>query len=128
MKWLQQTLAGSDEEWKIVIGHHPLYSSGRHGNTPELISRFKPVLSQSDADFYICGHDHILEYEVKPNESVHYLISGGGSKGSEAVDQSDSEFIGESPGFLLMTLSAGDATFMFYDEDGDLLYQQQMVR
>lgn len=129
LQWLTQTLANANQQWKIVIGHHPIFSSGEHGNTPELISRFKPVLLQSGTDFYLCGHDHILEHRLRPREGLHYLISGGGGAGNYSTDQNAfTRFSRSSPGFLRMTLYPSVANLYFYNEKGALLYQQQIVK
>jgi tartrate-resistant acid phosphatase type 5 len=40
LSWLQRTLAASKAAWKLVFGHHPIYSaSPYHGDTLELQSR-----------------------------------------------------------------------------------------
>ena len=128
LRWLQQTLLTSNDNWKIVIGHHPVYSVGRHGHTPELIQRFKPVFSQTNTDFYICGHDHSLQYISWPGDSIHYLVSGGGSEGTPVYPQSYTPFARSSPGFLVMTLYARRANFYFYNQRGDLLYRKQILK
>jgi len=57
--WLKSTLSNSKENWKIVFGHHPVFSaSKKHGNTPELINRIKPLFDQYCVQYYFCGHDH----------------------------------------------------------------------
>lgn len=60
LRWLKQILSGSNDSWKLVFGHHPVYSVGAHGNTPELIQHYKPLFKQTHTNFYICGHDHSL--------------------------------------------------------------------
>ena len=74
VNWLAGVSGSSKDLWKIVIGHHPLFSVGLHGNTPNLINRFKPVMNAGNVDFYICGQDHDLEYLKPSGESIHYLI------------------------------------------------------
>ncbi|MDQ6609539.1 MAG: metallophosphoesterase [Bacteroidota bacterium] len=128
VKWLRQTLLTSNETWKIAIGHHPVYSSGLHGNTPELISRFKPIFVQSKLDFYLCGHDHTLEYIFNPSEPVRYLVSGGGSENTPVLGSSNTLFAKSSPGFLVMTLYANKANFYYYNQLGTLLYQTQVKK
>lgn len=41
---LEAHLARSEADWKLVIGHHPVHSSGHHGSTPELLHTLDPVL------------------------------------------------------------------------------------
>ncbi|CAI5989265.1 unnamed protein product [Closterium sp. NIES-64] len=41
---LRAALASSTAAWKVVVGHHPIHSTGSHGNTPELIKFLYPLL------------------------------------------------------------------------------------
>ena len=124
-KWLQQTLS-APADWKIMIGHQPLYSVGSHGSSAELIARFKPLLLQTGTHFYLAGHDHNLQHIKLDGERVHYLVSGGGGRGLYALRATDAatRFARSSHGFLLMTFYADKANFYFYNDRGKLLYQQ----
>ncbi|MEO7050012.1 MAG: metallophosphoesterase, partial [Ferruginibacter sp.] len=53
--WLETTLANSKEEWKIVFGHHPVYSAALRGGTPELIKMLAPLFEKYKVQAYICG-------------------------------------------------------------------------
>jgi len=127
-KWLQEILSTSNDNWKIVVGHHPVYSVGTHGNTLELIQRFKPLFRQTNTDFYICGHDHSLQYLKLSGDPVHYLVSGGGSENTIVHPQSYTPFARATPGFLVMTLYARRASFYFYNQRGELLYHNQILK
>ena len=37
-------LQASDARWKVVVGHHPVFSTGEHGSTSELMKHILPVL------------------------------------------------------------------------------------
>jgi acid phosphatase len=130
LTWLRNTLTLSTATWKIVIGHHPVYSAGSHGNTPELIARFKPLFLQTQTNFYICGHEHNLQALAVPNEQVHYLISGGGGYLSSypVSPNAYAVFSKPSAGFMVMTLYTGKANIYFYDEKGVLLYQEEVKK
>jgi len=128
LKWLKTTLSSSRDTWKLVFGHHPVYSVGKHSHTPELIQRFKPVFNQTNTDFYVSGHDHSLQYITWPRDSVKYLISGGGSEGTYVSPQSYTPFARATPGFMVMTLYTRRANVYFYNQRGDLLYRKQIVK
>src|SRR5688572_3139440 len=53
-KWLKERLAAATEPFKIVLAHHPPYSSGEHGNTAKLQWPFKAW----GATAVLAGHDH----------------------------------------------------------------------
>lgn len=107
--WLEQALAHSRAAWKIVIGHHPIFSHGPHGDTREMIEAIEPILSLNGADLYFAGHDHTLEM-LKPINSVHYVISGaaGGPDKAYAVDWTDGAFYAATGGGFVMVRVARD--------------------
>ena len=64
---LYTTLGNSKSEWIIVIGHHPVVSSGGHGSessTATMYDNIRSELVKYKAALYICGHDHMLEHIV----------------------------------------------------------------
>lgn len=76
-RWLDKALKDSRAEWKVVMGHHPIYSSGEHGMNPGLQKVLEPLLVKHKVDLYLAGHDH--EYErFKPIKGVQHIVSGGG--------------------------------------------------
>jgi hypothetical protein len=69
--WLDRALASSDAEWKIVIGHHPLWSSaGSKFQQARMLRRLLlPTLCRY-ADMYLAGHDHTLEVHLDRCDSA----------------------------------------------------------
>jgi len=62
LAWLEESLAASDARWKLVIGHHPIWSSSgtKHEEAKVLRRLLMPALCRY-ADAYLVGHDHTLE-------------------------------------------------------------------
>jgi calcineurin-like phosphoesterase family protein len=77
LPWLKRELAASDAPWKVVVGHHPIYSSGFYGNDPAAIARLTPLFRRHGVQLYINGHDHNYE-RSKPLQGTTYLTVGGG--------------------------------------------------
>jgi 3',5'-cyclic AMP phosphodiesterase CpdA len=78
-EWLNDSLASSTSQWKIVMLHHPLYSSGSHGSTVGARERLEPILTRHRVDLVLAGHDHNYERTV-PQQGITYVVSGGGCK------------------------------------------------
>lgn len=77
MRWLKDVLENSKEQWVMVFGHHPVYSaSQKHGNTPEMIKRVKPLLEKYHVQFYFCGHDHDFQHLREKGKKVEYIVTG----------------------------------------------------
>jgi tartrate-resistant acid phosphatase type 5 len=126
--WMKETLAASNDKWKIVIGHHPIYSAGPHGRTITLLNLFKPSFLRNKVDFYISGHDHSLQYLKISNQPVRYLVSGGGSSNTAIYKRGFNVFAKSTTGFLIMTLYATKANFYFIDQNGNTVYSNQVVK
>lgn len=61
-EWLEKGLAESPARWKIVMGHHPIWSSaGSKFHQARMMRRLiLPALCRH-ADMYLAGHEHTLE-------------------------------------------------------------------
>lgn len=58
--WLRADLAGNQKKCVAAYFHHPLFSSGDHGNDP--VSRpVWDILQDADAELVLSGHDHHYE-------------------------------------------------------------------
>jgi predicted phosphodiesterase len=61
-EWLEEALASSPARWKIVIGHHPIWSSAgsKYRQAAMMRRLILPALCRH-ADLYLAGHEHTLE-------------------------------------------------------------------
>jgi len=129
--WLKDGLAASTAAWRIVVGHHPVYSAGKHGITGELLDDLDPIMRRYNVAIYISGHDHsqqLIQYE-----GMDYIVSGAGGKSSgksenEQPDGSLKEFLKEEGVAGLTICDSSRATLKFYDEDGDVLATRQLTQ
>ena len=70
--WLKQALAASTARWKLVVMHHPPFSSGYHGPQEALQWPF----AAWGATAVLAGHDHV--YERLIIDDVPYFVNGLG--------------------------------------------------
>ena len=106
--------------WRIVVGHHPILSSGYHGHFPRDEHRrmLKLLPEVRDADLYLAGHDHHLELI---DGTPKMLISGAGSAPIPALlRHRGTVFASEDRyrGFAIVELTATTMTIRFYDAKG----------
>lgn len=76
--WLEQELSRSDAPWKIVFGHHQIYSSGNYGLNQPFIKVLTPIFKKYGVQLYINGHDHNYE-RTRTINGTTYLICGAGA-------------------------------------------------
>lgn len=120
LAWLEAALKKSTADWKIATGHHPMYSGGEHGPTPELIAQVKPLFERYGVRVYLSGHDHDLQHiEMGP---LHYLCTGAGSETRPTSLTMGSKFCSDHSGFTAARLSRHEMRFEFRDFTGAVLY------
>ena len=60
VKWLEQDLAANQKSCTLAYFHHPLFSSGEHGNQIKMRPTWD-ALYAANADVVLSGHDHDYE-------------------------------------------------------------------
>jgi len=119
-RWLQQQLAAATEPWKIVVSHHPPYSSGGvHGS----INSARWPYKAWGANVVISGNDHTYERLIV--DDFPYFVNGLGGNTpytftTPALPQSQVRYNGGN-GALLAEATPLTMTFRFVNEKGDLI-------
>lgn len=125
--WIESGLRNSTANWKLVVGHHPLYTCGVRKNQPQYMRKFEGLFNETHVDAYFCGHEHDLQVH-KPTGSTTYFVSGGG--GSKRAIQSPfdfTRFAQSSLGFMVVEIMNGKMTVTSYNENGQVLNVEAIV-
>lgn len=78
--WIEEELRRSNDAWKIVFMHHPLYSSGgRHGPSEGLRQVLEPLFLKYGVSLVLAGHEHFYE-RLQPQNGIHYITQGAAGK------------------------------------------------
>jgi 3',5'-cyclic AMP phosphodiesterase CpdA len=128
LQWLDELLGQSTAEWKIVVGHHPLFSAGAmHGPTRGLRNRLQPIFEEHGVHVCFSGHDHNLQH-LKPPGPTHYVISGGGSEARRVGTHKSVLFVRGVSGFVSATLRGDSLSLEFIDDGGATIYRADIPR
>lgn len=75
--WLAEQLSRSHARWKVVVMHHPLYTSGRYGLAARMFRwQLESTLVDNGADVVFSGHEHIYQ-RSRLQRGIQYFITGG---------------------------------------------------
>jgi len=88
LRWLRSALGTSTAPWKVVVGHHPIYSSGYYGNDPGLRGKIGSLMQRHGVQLYLNGHEHNYE-RSRPIDGITYLVVGGGGASLRPVLPTD---------------------------------------
>lgn len=135
--WLESELAGASEGWRIVYGHHPYLSNGRHGNAGNydgfppkfdisgirLKERFESTVCGA-ADLYLCGHDHDREWLEETCQGTQFIVSGAGAKLRPFEDTQPTHWgDDQTEGFTWFEIDDDRLTLQFWDRLGVMNYE-----
>jgi len=131
LDWLDAALTASTAPWKIVIGHHPVYTAladadGFDHDQPDLIARLNPVLLKHDIPIYICGHDHCLQSVNM--DGITYVVTGAGSQTYTPDAPIRGGFASGAHGFMTVHLSSEALHYALVDKHGHTLYAETITR
>eukprot|EP01023_Acetabularia_acetabulum_P008661 TRINITY_DN1377_c0_g1_i7.p1 TRINITY_DN1377_c0_g1~~TRINITY_DN1377_c0_g1_i7.p1 ORF type:complete len:359 (+),score=35.19 TRINITY_DN1377_c0_g1_i7:205-1281(+) len=126
LREIEYRLNTSNADWKIVVGHHTIYSNGIHLNTSELVQHLDPILRQNQVQLYLNGHDHDLEHIYFGGDSIHYVTSGAGSSTRWFKSTSGSWFQWDKPGFVAVTIYPKTTQLDYYGLDAGKLFTMQI--
>jgi acid phosphatase len=127
LAWLDRALGASKARWKIVIGHHPLYTAlGGHGHDqPDMIAAFEPVLRRHKIPLYINGHDHSMQATAM--SGIEYVTTGAGSHTYQPGPASRAGYCSGDHGFLAVAITATALRLDFIDSRGRGVYGKTLT-
>jgi tartrate-resistant acid phosphatase type 5 len=123
--WFKDALAASQARWKIAIGHHPIYSGGEHGDTPELIERILPLLHKYKVQAWFNGHDHDLQHLAAGD--LNMFCSGAGSQIRRTRNTVRTKFAKSRSGFTTVSVQSDRMLIRMTDNHGEVLYTANVL-
>ena len=124
-EWLAAELAKPRAPFTLVMGHHPLYSNGDHGDTKPLIKDWEPLFQKHQVHAYLCGHDHDLQHlELEGKFTSHILSGGGGARTRKMESNHPAMPYGQDiHGFTHISVQADALSFAHHSVDGSLVHR-----
>jgi len=84
-QWLKNDLAANPALCTLAYWHHPLFSSGEHGNDPEMLDLWRDLYA-AGVELVLNGHDHNYERfapqnpegGLDPERGIRQIVVGTG--------------------------------------------------
>jgi hypothetical protein len=127
LAWLDAGIRKSTARWKIVYGHHPIYSAGAHSDNPTLIKQLLPLL-RDRVDIYIAGHDHDMQH-LKTEAGVHFFVAGGAGAGLRKPTPGERTIFAQGVhGFSVLDISPDSFQVRFMDTQLKEIYSYSIQK
>jgi tartrate-resistant acid phosphatase type 5 len=128
-KWIDSLTSLNDVDWKIVVGHHHVYTGGVRNSEPSPIRRgLEPIFEKNKVDFYFCGHEHDLQHLKAAGKPTNYFLSGGGSDIRPTGMGKESIFAASEQGFMSVSVEKSSVMVSIINYKGQVLYKTTIAK
>jgi tartrate-resistant acid phosphatase type 5 len=130
-KWIEEVLSDPNPniKWKIVVGHHPMYSGGGRKDgydTKAIRGSLKPLFDKYKVDAFLAGHEHNLQYILQDN--THHFISGSASEKTPVTMLPESKFAVSDYGFMIFSVTGQKMVMQVVNDRGEVLYKTEIAK
>jgi tartrate-resistant acid phosphatase type 5 len=131
-KWLELILSNPSKNirWKIVVGHHPMFSGGSRTeayDTKATYRSLKNVFDKYQVDIYLSGHEHSLQH-LLPSGKTHHFISGAASERTPARLIPESLMAASEYGFMVFSVTGTEILVQTIDYSGKVIYKTRIKK
>lgn len=125
-KWLEETLRNAPPtvKWKLVVGHHPMYTGGsrtENHDTRSIRQSLQPLFEKYKVDAYLAGHEHSLQHHLT-KFGTHHFVSGAASEVTLVRMLPISKFVASQYGFMLFSVQPDQMLVQVIDYSGKVIY------
>lgn len=109
----------------VVIGHHPLFSDGPHGDHAVLIRDWDPLFREHGVHLYIAGHDHDMQHLEFEHHPTSFFLSGGGGADLYNLKVEPSKrgpYAQKVYGFSHISVTQKQMTMRHLDSNGSMIH------
>jgi 3',5'-cyclic AMP phosphodiesterase CpdA len=126
LRWLQTELEKPrSAPYLIIMGHHPIYSNGPHGDHKVLIAEWEPLLREHKAHLYLAGHDHDMQHLEFENHPTSFVLSGGGGADLYNLKIEEAQrgpYAAKVYGFTHLQIAPDKLTLFHLDQTGRVIH------
>ena len=122
LQWIDSVL-NVDTDWKIVVGHHPLYTGGKRKDEINYVRmHLESILEKHNVSLYFAGHEHDLQH-IKPGDKMtHHVVSGAGSDVRPTGKLDGTVFAKAVNGFVTSAITKDSIYNQFVDVNGEVIH------
>ena len=130
-KWIEKQLSvkSANIKWKIVVGHHPMFTSGSRTDgydTKAIRNSLKSLFDKYGVDVYLAGHEHSLQHLVKGK--TQHFISGAASEKTPVHLIPESKMAASEYGFMVFSVSKDKLAVNTVDYTGKIIYTTSIAK
>ena len=129
LRWLEEELAKSTEQFKIVIGHHPIYvSEKKRVDEQSLIEKLDHSVAKIQYRFICCRTFTYFSTSYQTGTNINYVVNGSASLSREPIKGPDTRFCSSDEGFSIISIGKDKLKMTFINYLGNPIYQFEVKK
>ena len=124
LAWLDKELQQANEDWVVVVGHHPIYADTPKSPNErmDMQKRVDPILRRHNVNMYICGHIHNFQHITMPSDPIDYVVNTAGSLSRKVKPIEGTQFCSPATGFSVISATKQSLSLYMIDSKGVVIY------
>lgn len=124
LAWLDSVLTTANEDWVIVIGHHPIYAETPKDDSErsDMQKYVDPILRKHNVDIYACGHIHNFQHLRVDGSDIDYVVNSSASLSRKASPVDGTQFCSSESGFAVFAADKDELDMHLIDKKGNVIY------
>ena len=124
LQWLDSTLSKANEDWIVVVGHHPVYAftDKSESERTDMQKKVDSIMRRHNVDMYICGHIHNYQHIRRQDSKIDYVVNTSGSLTRPVEPIEGTVFCDDALGFSVLTADKNNLRLNMLDKRGEPIH------
>ena len=131
LAWVDSVLTSAEEDWVIVVGHHPIYAETSKDSSERMDMQHtlgKVLAKHKQVAMYLCGHIHNFQHlQVKEN-NIDYVVNSSASLSRKVKPLEETVFCSPEPGFSVIAADKKELSLHMIDKNGNVLHSIRRMK
>ena len=125
LAWVDSVLHVAQEDWVMVVGHHPIYAETSKDESERLDMQNtlgKVLRKHPNVAMYLCGHIHNFQHIRVPGSPIDYVVNSSASLSRKVKPIEGTKFCSPEAGFSVIAADKNELCLHMIDKNGKVLY------
>ena len=132
LAWIDQTLRDAQEDWVVVVGHHPMYAQTKKDmiEQDDMQRRLLPILDKhkQKVAMYVFGHIHNFQHIRRGNDGIDYVVNSSASLARKVSETTGTVYCSPSEGFSVLSATRQRLCLYMIDKAGNTLHRIERTK
>ena len=131
LAWVDSVLTVANEDWVVVIGHHPIYAetSKDESERMDMQQTLDKVLRRhTNVTLYACGHIHNFQHVRPKGSTIDYVVNSSASLSRKVGNTEETLFCSPEPGFSVISVDKQELYLYMIDKNGNVLHMVKRTK